>query len=149
MTIAVLCLAPVADSGSGDRGDFDPAQWMHGANGLFDALRRVGPEGKPLVVYFNVDWCGYCRQFERELLGTGPVRSFLKGALAGSINPEKGAKEGELARYYGVDGYPAFFVYGQRSRRLARVERYRMAAGAPQLLSPDEFVAAVKEASAR
>ena len=150
-TIAVgaLLLTPPASAGKGDRGDFDPGEWMAGADGLFDALKRVDKEKKPLVVYFNTDWCGYCRQFERELLGTHQVRDFLRSTFAVLINPDKGTKEGELARYYGVQGYPSFFVYGHTSQRLARVERYRVVGGKPELLSPEEFVAAIKEASAR
>ncbi len=148
--LALIVVSPqLVAAPPADRGAFDPGSWLQGADGLFSALKRVKSEDKPLVVYFYADWCGYCRQFERELLGTPKVKAFLGSALAVMINPDKGSQESDLARYYGVDGYPTFFVYGRKSQRLARVERMRMIGGRPQLLTPDELVAAIKQAAAR
>ena len=79
-----------------------PRTWLQGADGLYDALVKV-KEGQspPLVVYFYTDWCGYCRQFERELLGTDAVKKSFQEMLTVRINPEKGparARDRELLR---------------------------------------------------
>ena len=108
--VAVLLLVgQLAGASETPRGGFDRDDWMQGANGLFSALRRVDSGERPLVVYFYVDWCRYCRQFESVLLGTARVQKYLDGALAVMINPEHGAQEQDIARYYGGamdDGQP-------------------------------------------
>jgi thiol:disulfide interchange protein len=129
---------------------FDPASWLQGADGLFGAIETLKTETpEPMVVYFYTDWCGYCRQFERELLGTGPVKKYLQDVLAVRINPEKGARERQIAEYYGVSGYPAFFVHSNRSKTLSRIERMRVEGGKPRLMTPDEFIATLRSAGER
>ena len=130
---------------------FEPARWLQGAEGLFGAIESLKGEqaGSPMVVYFYTDWCGYCRQFERELLGTPAVKKYFEDVLAVRINPESGAQEREIASYYGVSGFPAFFVHSGRSRTLSRVERMRVEQGKPRLMTPEEFIEAVRTAGDR
>jgi thiol:disulfide interchange protein len=130
---------------------FDPTGWLSGADGLYGALASIKKQGSPppMVVYFYTDWCGYCRQFERELLSTAAVKRYFQDVLAVRINPEKGPRERQIADYYGVSGYPAFFVHSNRSHTLSRVERMRVVEGRPRMLSPDEFIAAVRDAGER
>ncbi|HVR28410.1 MAG TPA: thioredoxin fold domain-containing protein [Thermoanaerobaculia bacterium] len=130
---------------------FEPDRWLQGAEGLFGAIESLNGEraAAPMVVYFYTDWCGYCRQFERELLGTPEVKKHLEDVLAVRINPESGAPEREIAEYYGVAGYPAFFVHSGRSRTLSRVERMLVEQGRPRLMTPDEFIAALAAAGSR
>jgi thiol:disulfide interchange protein len=151
---ALLGLVALAAAGASDtepapgfRGDL----WLQGADGLFGAIETVKGEqpGRPMVVYFYTDWCGYCRQFERELLGTPRVKKHFEDVLTVRINPESGTREREIADYYGVSGYPAFFVHSGRSKTLSRVERMVVERGQPRLMTPDEFIAAVRAAGAR
>jgi thioredoxin-related protein len=144
---AVLVLASVLLVGAGS--SFSRSAWLQGADGLIEALESVVQKEQALAVYFYTDWCGYCRQFERELLGNPEVKAFLGDGLAVMINPEKGDKEQQISRYYGVTGFPAFFVRNRSSNTLTRVNRMKMVNGRPQLLSPTEFIAACRDAEAR
>jgi thiol-disulfide isomerase/thioredoxin len=146
----VRCVLAVGGSEASDSG-VDPQAWYQGADGLYDALVVLQEEKTPppLVVYFYTDWCGYCRQFERELLGTEPIKKYFKDMLIVRINPEKGKREREIADYYGVSGYPSFFVHSNRSKTLSRVDRMKVADGEPVLMSPDEFINAVRTAGQR
>lgn len=152
-TIAAL-LGLVACGGiaaSESASGFDPSGWQQGADGLYSALASLKekPAAPPMVIYFYTDWCGYCRQFERELLGTTPVKKYFEDVLAVRINPEKGPRERKIADYYGVLGYPAFFVRSNRSNTLSRIERMRVEQGRPRMMTPDEFIAAVRSAGER
>jgi thiol:disulfide interchange protein len=155
LRVLAACVLLVAGAGLGgasdQAGSFDPALWLQGADGLFGAIESLKgePPTSPMVVYFYTDWCGYCRQFERELLGTEAVKKYFADVLAVRINPEAGPQEREIANYYGVSGYPAFFVHSGRSRTLSRLERMRVENGQPRLMTPDEFIAAVRDAGAR
>lgn len=146
-TVLALGLA-LRTSASDTASGFRPETWLQGADGLVEALRR-SDEGDPraVVVYFYTDWCGYCRQFERELLGTPPVAELLSGLLAVRLNPEAGALERSIADYYSVNGYPAFFVQRRGSRAMTRLDRtVAEEGGGPRLMRPSEFVGAVTEA---
>lgn len=147
LAAAVAGLAGASDQPPG----FEPSVWLQGADGLFGAIESLKQEraASPMVVYFYTDWCGYCRQFERELLGTAPVKEYFGDVLAVRINPESGSREREIADYYGVSGYPAFFVHSGKSNTLSRVERMRVENGQPRLMTPDEFIAAVRSAGDR
>ena len=155
--LAAAAFVLVLGAGVGFGGDsgvtsgFEPDAWLQGADGLFGAIESLQAEGasSPMVVYFYTDWCGYCRQFERELLGTEPVKKYFADVLAVRINPESGAREREIAEYYRVSGFPAFFVHSGRSKTLSRVERMRVVDGRPRLMTPDEFIAALRSAGER
>ena len=138
--------AAAADSSS--RG-FQGELWMQGADGFYEAIRTLEREPQPMVVYFYTDWCGYCRQFERELLGTAEVKEYFADVLTVRINPESGSDERQIADYYGVQGYPGFFVHSGRSRTLSRVDRMKIEGGEPRIMAPDEFIDSVAAAAVR
>jgi thiol-disulfide isomerase/thioredoxin len=151
MVLALSLLVCSGTAASDSAAGFDAAAWLQGADGLYGALTSIKEKDSapPMVVYFYTDWCGYCRQFERELLGTGPVKEYFQDVLAVRINPEQGARERQIADYYGVSGYPAFFVHSNRSKTLSRIERMRLEGGQPRLMTPDEFINAVRTAGER
>ena len=112
-------------------------------------IRAIEEKPQPMVVYFYTDWCGYCRQFERELLGTSEVKEYFSEVLTVRINPESGAQERQLADYYGVHGYPGFFVHSGSSKTLSKVERMVLEDGRPRIMAPGEFIDAVETAASR
>jgi thiol-disulfide isomerase/thioredoxin len=124
--------------------------WLQGAPGMFEAIERFEQERRPLAVYFYTDWCGYCREFERRLLSTAEVQAFArKEAIAVRINPEETAEAREIASYYGVNGYPAFFIHSGNSRVVSPVSRYSgVVDGRPQFLQPEQFVENCRRAGA-
>lgn len=136
-------------AGDGDRSGFVAEEWLNGPQGLVEGIAAAETEGRVLMVYFYADWCGYCRQFEKELLGTPAFRAFVQQNVAVRIDPGKGESERRLASFYGVRGYPTFFVYGSRSKGLIPVDRHDFSGGKPELLSPQRFIARITEASAR
>jgi thiol-disulfide isomerase/thioredoxin len=149
MALLVLLACGPGNAADSSRG-FEPATWLQGAEGLYDAILKLKDleSPPPLVVYFYTDWCGYCRQFERELLGTDPVKKYFEEVLTVRINPESGPQEREIASYYGVSGYPSFFVHSGRSKTLSAIDRMKMEGGRPVLKSPAEFIDTVRAAGA-
>lgn len=148
----VMCLIGAGlathSAGSG-RSGFTAEEWLDGPEGLVEGIAAAETDGRIAMVYFYADWCGYCRQFEEELLGTPAFRAFVRENIAARVNPDKGDSERRLASFYGVRGYPTFFVYGSKSKGLIRVERHSFATGKPELLSPERFIERIIEASAR
>jgi thiol:disulfide interchange protein len=127
----------------------DFSSWYAGAEGLTEALRRSEAERKPLLLYFYTDWCGYCRQFERELLTEPELADYLKSIVAVRVNPEAGPAEAVLARRYGVHSFPTLFVHSGESPVVSQIDRVRVVDGRPVLMSPGLFIDVVKTAGAR
>jgi thiol:disulfide interchange protein len=122
--------------------------FAQGGTGFREAAVRSKASGKPLFLYFYTDWCGYCRQFEKELLSTAEVIAALAEYEPVAINPEKGEEAMALGDSYGVQSYPALMVQLPGPQGPARVRRTVAAGGAQRLMTPQEFVQALGAATA-
>ncbi len=92
--------------------------------GLDEALAQAKERGVPVVVDFFTDWCVYCKHFNADLArpATG-LREALDATVFTSIDAEKG--EGpELAKLYGVSGFPTYVVLNADGELLDRWSGY-------------------------
>lgn len=95
--------------------------WYQGASGYEKAVEEYKKDEKPMVVYFNVGWCPYCRKFEENILSSPEVKTFLKDKIKVSINPEASEHGNNLAYQYGVRGFPSIYVHPPRPGRTVRL----------------------------
>ena len=86
------------------------SDWRNGAIGFNEAKRLAGVSGRPVILYFKTDWCGYCKTFESETLADQAVRSTMSNAIKVRVNPESDNASKALAKKFGVKGYPHFLV---------------------------------------
>lgn len=145
---AILLLAGAAAGAAKNDSPGPDSSWHEGASDFADAFARARAAGQPVLVYFYADWCGYCRQLESELLYQPEVEESLSFLVKVRINPDHGPAEQDLARRYGVRGYPAVFVHPvdpeASPKKIARMVVER---GKRRLMTPDEFVATLARAS--
>lgn len=99
-------------------------------------LAQAQAEGKPLLVTFFTDWCGYCKKMDRNTWRAATVVARLQDVVPVRVNAEEsGSPSGmsgeDLADRYGVRGLPAQFLLDGQGRVLARADGY---------LSPTQFV---------
>jgi thiol:disulfide interchange protein len=88
---------------------FVSSVWYEDAGGYAEAARRHEAEDVPMLVYFHVDWCPYCRAFD-QLLEDSEMRRGLVSALKVRVNPEHGPAEQALfEQRFGAKGYPAIY----------------------------------------
>lgn len=121
--------------------------WNEGSYGYQRAVEEARQERKPLVVYFQTDWCGYCRELERELLTRARVEDYLKYMAKVRVNPESGPAERVLANRYGVRSYPSLFVHAADLGPPTKVRRGKSVAGERRLQTPEEFVKTLRQAA--
>ncbi|MFH2045687.1 MAG: tetratricopeptide repeat protein [Pseudomonadota bacterium] len=88
----------------------DFSNWYHGASGYDDAVQEAEDEEKPLIVYFRLESCKWCKKMNKEYLDSYEVYNFLNNIPKVEIEPDKGASEKALAEKYNVNGYPSFFI---------------------------------------
>lgn len=78
-------------------------------------LQLARAEGKPMLVLFEVDWCGYCRKMARTTWRHPGVVERLGELVSVRVDAEdpvrrNGFSGRELAERYGVSGYPTLLL---------------------------------------
>ena len=119
--------------------------WHEGALGYRRAIEEQADTHQPLLVYFYTDWCGYCRELERELLSAYEVEDYIRHLIKVKINPENGSREREISDGFGVRSYPSLFVKGQG--RFFRIQRGIRDRSRVRLQTPTEFVVTLRRAT--
>jgi hypothetical protein len=92
-------------------------------NKSIDAFREAIDQNKPLVLVVSEDWCGYCRNLEKEL-GKPAVQSFKDKAVWSISSPSKDKGCAAIAGSLKIDAYPTITVLEPESRIL--LERGRI-----------------------
>lgn len=103
-------------------------------------LARAKEQNKPFLLYFHVNWCGYCKQFSSALLQNSAVEQTISSYFRVKINPENGEKENLLAMQYGVGGYPYFLIIRPSGERI-RIHPFRQGGS---IWSAEEFITRLK-----
>lgn len=110
--------------------------WYSKASGYEEISEGAKKEEKPFLLFFYVDWCGYCKQFKSDLLDNSKVEQFLSSYYRVKINPEDGEKEKVIATKYGANGYPTFLVVFPDGNSV-RVHPFKNSG----IYTPEEFIA--------
>ncbi len=100
------------------------------------ALELAKEQNKPLLINFTgSDWCGFCIILDKEVFSQQAFQSFAKknlvlfkadfprddsGQLAATRKQNR-----ELAKKYGVRGYPTVLILSPEGKELGRTSGYR------------------------
>jgi len=81
--------------------DFHTGTWN-------EALQLAKEQNKPVFLDLSTSWCGYCKRMKANVFTDAGVAGYYNSTFINvSLDAEKG--EGvQLARKYGVRGYPTF-----------------------------------------
>ena len=122
------------------------SSWLNDAPGYSQAYREHVSFSKPLVIYFYVDWCPYCRGLEKEILNTSQGEAFLSSFPRVKVNPEHGANEEALAKQFKVHGYPDFLIIPSPGAKPQKIYGWTKSGDQLVRAKPAEFVAECREA---
>ena len=91
-----------------------------------DALREAKRSGKPIMVDFWAEWCGWCHRLERTTYADPTVIQRAQGFVAVRVNAEGSRRELEVCAKYGVgERLPVILFLSPQGRQLFRVEGYQ------------------------
>jgi thiol:disulfide interchange protein len=93
------------------------SSWYQGADGYERAVAEQKSTSQPIVLYFYTEWCGYCKQLDREVLSTAKFGTTYPSVIKVKVNPEKdGRAASALAERYEIRGFPTIFVVPSKGR---------------------------------
>ena len=81
------------------------------------SFEKSSKKNKPVIVFFYVDWCGYCKRFAPVFAKLMTNNKLNKDFAFAYVNCEN-EKNADLVAQYGVNAYPSVFVVdGQKNTR--------------------------------
>ena len=120
-------------------------KWFINAKGYREAIRVSQQYKVPMFVYFEAEWCGYCRKLEKELLNTSAGRLALKPVIKVRIRPDDGDKEKALFKKMGATGYPTIFKQEANTSSPQRISLTRKVNQQWQTISAKELMLIIKK----
>lgn len=100
------------------------AKWL---TKMDKAQEQSKETGLPILVLFTgTSWCPYCIKLEKEVFSQSAFKTFADQNLVlllldfGPGGTPNNKKDGELAKEYGVTGYPTYFLTDATGKKLAK-----------------------------
>lgn len=84
-----------------------PAQPQVQPRSYEEAVQAAKSQNKKLFVYFEADWCSWCKKMKSETLSDGKVKAALSSYIVYYVDT---GRERAVANKYNVSGIPAYFI---------------------------------------
>lgn len=106
-----------------------------------EGMAKAKKENKYVFIDFYTDWCGYCKKLDKETYSNEKVYKYLNDKFVPiKVNAESNEKviyagkpipQSELAKSFGVTGYPAMFFMETEKKPIGQL---------PGFVAPKEFL---------
>jgi thiol-disulfide isomerase/thioredoxin len=84
-------------------------------NGFAQAAQEAIKDNKPMMVFFYVKWCRFCKEFDSDTLSDGDIKKLAKQFICVKVDCEA---NGDLALRYKVKGYPTVIFLDKNANYL-------------------------------
>jgi thioredoxin-related protein len=88
---------------------------------LNSALRASSSRGKPVLVDFYTDWCGWCKKMDKDTYSHAGVKKEAANFICVKVN---GDKNRDLVRKYNIKAYPTTLFLNSKGVAIERVRGY-------------------------
>jgi thioredoxin-like negative regulator of GroEL len=90
-----------------------------------EALKKAKKAGKPVIVDFWADWCGWCHRLERTTYADPWVVRKAQDFVAVRVNTEGSRKELDVAVRYHVTSLPTIVFLSPEGRQIHRLNGFQ------------------------
>ncbi len=118
---------------------YDDARWFYNVKGYQKALKLSDLYKTPIFIYYQADWCKYCRKLENELLDKKQTQKTLQRIIKVQISPDDGLEEMALSKKMGVRGYPTIMIQKESGSRPKKYRLVSKQGDAWQTMTAQEF----------
>jgi|LSQX01.3.fsa_nt_gb thioredoxin-related protein len=92
------------------------------ASDYADAIAKSGQYEIPVFVYFEADWCSFCKKMKQETLSNAQVKEIMKNYIVVYVNTDQNK---QIAQKYGVRILPTFVITNQTEAKLKAGQGYQ------------------------
>jgi thioredoxin-related protein len=104
---------------------------------LNSALRASNKQGKPVLVDFYTEWCGWCKKMDKDTYSHAGVEKEAVNFICVKVD---GDKNRDLVRKYNIKAYPTTLFLNGKGVAIDRIRGY---------LPPDQFLPKMKSIATR
>ncbi|MGB3112163.1 MAG: thioredoxin family protein, partial [Candidatus Omnitrophota bacterium] len=115
-------------------GELYAISWM---TDLRAAVDEAGREGKPILVDFYTDWCGWCSKMDKDTYGNRAVNGLATDFVCVKIN---GDKQKQVVQRYKINAYPTTLFLDDKGMVVERVRGY---------MAPKQFIRIMESVRAK
>ncbi len=99
---------------------------------LVAALKEAGDSGKPVMVDFYTEWCGWCKKLDADTYTNSNVQKLAEKFICVKVDADKAP---ETAARYGVSGYPTIIFLNSSGIPVEKIVGYKGPAPFAQTMS--------------
>lgn len=104
---------------------------------LASAMKKAKEKNLPIMIDVYTDWCTWCKELDKNTYSHKEVIDTAKKMVSVKLNPETSAEGAEIAKKYGVQGFPTILFINADGLVLENVGGY---------VEGDKFVPYMKNA---
>lgn len=91
---------------------------------LTSAVKKAKDKNIPIMIDIYADWCVWCKELDKNTYANKEVIRVAKKMVSVKLNPETSKEGEEIARRYGVQGYPTILFINADGLILENVGGY-------------------------
>ncbi len=87
-------------------------------------IAKAEKEGKPVVLDFYTEWCGWCKKMDKDTFAQSEVGDFMNQNFVSIKLDAEQDFGGEMALKYDVSGFPTFVVLDPKTKTTTSIVGY-------------------------